>query len=481
LDECFLTGVLSSNSFLYKLDLTRGGYMFRWGRLSFLAISVLVYGFSSTLTAQDIQLPKDFKWCVATSAHQIEGYNENSDWWFFEHEEGRIHNGDVSGPATDHWNRLEEDTQLIKDLGAGVYRFSIEWAKIEPQPGVWDLTAVKHYREEIRLLKEAGIEPLITFHHFVFPQWVRELGGWEAKGIEDLFAKYVAFAYLNITHDVNWFVTINEPMVHLSAGYIDGAHPPGEQRELKDIDELIVGLLKSHAKAYHTLKELAAQDGKEISVSMSYHLRAFRSKTWINVVDQIVAAYARKAWNWSVLGAVETGVLKMNMPGLLKIDREIEGLARTQDYIGLNYYSRDLLHYSFKRGLIRTTRRRSETTDLGWEIYPKGLFRLLKRVYKKFPHQKIMITENGLADADDDQRIEFLKAHLSEVQKAINEGVPVMGYCYWSLLDNFEWAEGFDPRFGLVEVDYETFERTPRASYYYLQELIEQGLHHLSQ
>jgi beta-glucosidase len=409
--------------------------------------------------------PSGFKWCVSTAAHQIEGYNSNSDWWDFEKLPGKIKRGETSGAACDHWNRLAEDTALIKQLGVKQYRFSIEWAKIEPSPGKWDLTAVQHYRQELALLEANGIEPMITLHHFTMPRWLRAQGGWEWAGAPEAFARYTRFVYTQIAPEVRDWITINEPMVHLLGGYYVGLTPPGI-KDMKRIVAPLRGLIRSHAAAYHALHEEASRIHRDVRVGIAHHLRVIEPDSPFNPFLHMIASAMDWAANWSFGEACESGHLVISIPTMIDIDEMIPEAAHTQDFIGVNYYSRDMVSFTVGSPLTieLIVHEGSPVNDLGWEIYPQGFYRVLKGAQEHFPGKPILVTENGVADVRDAQRPEFIRSHLSALHRAMSEGVPVEGYCHWSLMDNFEWIEGFAPRFGLYAVDYATQKRTPRPS-----------------
>ena len=410
--------------------------------------------------------PKDFKWCVATSAHQIEGGNENSDWWDWEQTPGHIKNGDRSGRAPGHWDHLDEDVRLLQDLHVGQYRFSVEWAKIEPQPGVWNWDAVAHYKTELALLRSAGVEPMVTLHHFTLPRWFAAQGGWENAAAPELFARYATFVMTNIGPEVHDWITINEPMVHLVQGYMSGFFPPGRKGGFKTVMPPMIGLLHAHAAAYHAMHAIAATPGHvAIRIGIAHHLRVFDPPHGLHPLDSFLAGKFDHAFNWAFINAIETGKLKLWIPFAIRVNMRLPDVAHTQDFIGVNYYGRDIVSLKFDAvGFSLSVEKNSGLSDLGWEIYPHGFYRILKAVAKRYPDKKIFITENGIADAKDAKRAKFLEDHLREMARAMREGVQVEGYCHWSLLDNFEWGEGFAPRFGLYEVDYTTLARKARPS-----------------
>jgi beta-glucosidase len=414
----------------------------------------------------EVSFPERFTWCAATSAHQVEGMNVHSDWWEWEHR-GKIRTGEVSGKAADHWNRLEEDTDLLQQLNVGAYRFSVEWARIEPEPGRWDAGAIAHYRREIALLRERGIEPIVTLNHFTLPAWVARRGGWLWKGAPDAFATYVAKVYGELGEGIRRWITLNEPMVIIVLGYLEGRFPPGLRSPEKAM-EAMLGLLRAHAAAYQLLHDAAQRAGVRVEVGLAHHLRVFDAKSPDNPLDVATRWMASEFFNWSFPRAVETGRLTTYLPPLHVVNRAVKGLRKTQDFVGVNYYTRDVVGVDLLLAYFRKQagfqEKGGERTDSGWEIYPKGMHRILKEVSRRMRGRTILITENGIADATDSKRLPFLADHLKELSDAIREGVPVEGYCYWSLLDNFEWTEGFSQRFGLFEVDYGTFERRPRLS-----------------
>ncbi len=436
-------------------------------RIRFLLAAFLSLGWAASESpAADFPFPEKFRWCVATAAHQIEGYNTESDWWDFEQIPGNIKNGDHSGAACDHWNRLEQDTALLQELGVQQYRFSIEWAKLEPREGEIDLDVILHYRRELQLLKDAGIEPMVTLHHFTLPRWVREKGGWEWNGSVQAFKRFTEVVVNEIAPDVRDFITINEPIIHLVIGYL-GNRAPHSTPGLPGLKAALPNLLRAHAVSYHALHRQARHAGiTDRRVGVAHHLRVFRPKRPWYFLDIMGASILSKASNWSFFDAIETGRLQVNIPFLLDINERIAGLKGTQDFIGINYYTRDVVNFNFQGPLLMSLEvlPNRPTTDVHWEIFPEGFGMVVEAAAKRAPGKPILITENGLADHADTQRAQFLKSHLWELHRLIQKGVPIQGYCHWSLMDNFEWSEGFEPRFGLYEVDYETQERKARPS-----------------
>jgi beta-glucosidase len=412
--------------------------------------------------------PKDFKWCVATAAHQIEGNNTHSDWWAWEQLDGKIAHNEKSGKASNHWDMLEEDTKLISDLGVDTYRFSVSWSKIEPEKGKFNKEAINHYKKEIALLKQNKIEPFVTLHHFVSPHWFTKSGGWENDDSPQVFLNFVKEAYKHFGNDVNYWVTFNEPMVFIGGGHIEGVTPPGKTDF--SIKKPLINFLKAHVLAYQYIHS----KNPKAKVGLAHHIRFLEPYRKWHPIDQIIARQTDHIFNWSLLEAFETGKLKIWVPFKVSINQAIPGLKGTQDFIGVNFYTRELLKFtlSHKNFVERKYYLDKPRSDLNWEIWPEGFQITLDRVSKMFPGRDILITENGIADKDDKHRKFFIKTHLEVILNSLKKKYPIKGYCHWSLLDNFEWIEGFEPRFGLYHVDYKTFKRTLRPSGEYLKEVI---------
>lgn len=426
-------------------------------------ISILV---SAAARADRLTFPDGFRWCVATSGHQIEGNNVHSDWWEWERT-GHTKTGETSGKTCDHWNRVEEDTRHLKELGATQYRFSVEWPKIEPEEGRWDPQAVQHYRDEVALLQKSGIQPLITINHYTLPLWVSRKGGWSWDGAPEAFARFSAYVYEHVAPTVEDWITLNEPMVMIYWGYFTGEYPPG----MKQPDSARLPLrhmIQAHARAYHRLHAMAEKEHRTIRIGVAHHLRIFQPLRGglIGRLDDKVATTMDRFFNWVFPEALETGRLSVSLPDL-KIDELIPEAANTQDFFGLNYYSREIVRFKL---LSRThfelipASPGEAASDVGWRIYPQGFYLMLKTVQARFGAKPILVTENGIADANDSRRARFLIDHLAALHRAIQEGVPVRSYCHWSLVDNFEWIEGYPPRYGLFSIDYATETRTLRES-----------------
>jgi beta-glucosidase len=433
---------------------------------SFLVI--LLASLAHRARANELKFPDGFRWSVATSGHQIEGGDTGSDWADWE-AQGHVKTQECSGQACDHWNRLREDTMLLKALHVTQYRFSMEWSKIEPEEGKWDAEALRHYREEVALLKENGIAPLITINHYTLPRWIAKKGGWRWEGMPDAFARYSEFLYRKVAPEATDWITLNEPMVVILRGYMTGEYPPGFASDETACLPLR-HMVQAHGRAYHRLHAIALETGRKIRVGAAHHLRVFQPLRGAGMggrFDSTVAKTMDAFFNWAFPDAIEGGHLVVSLPGSLEINEFIPEAVRTQDYFGLNYYSRETVRFrlrSRKHYEIVPACEGTEASDVGWRIYPSGLYQMLKEVKWRFSGKPIFITENGIADAADTKRARFLLDHLAVLHQAIQEGIPVVGYCHWSLMDNFEWIEGFSPRYGLYAVDYRTRAPTLRES-----------------
>ncbi|MBI4398297.1 MAG: glycoside hydrolase family 1 protein [Candidatus Omnitrophica bacterium] len=419
------------------------------------------------------EFPKDFLWGAATSSHQVEGNNVNNDWWQWE-QNGKVK--ERSGKACDHWNRYREDFAMAKSLHHNAHRFSLEWSRIEPQEGRFSEEALLHYREVIESLRSIGLEPIVTLHHFTLPLWLAEKGGWLFAGTPDLFARYVRKVVEVVGEYVRYWITFNEPVAYVFKGYLVGEWPPAEKSYEKTIRALS-HLLKGHVLAYDTIKEGNRQLKRPAAqVGIAKHVLIFTpcsNKSW---KDRLSVWLRNLIFNHLFIKALIRG--RIFFPGFFRIQLP---KAKTLDFIGLNYYTRDFVHNEGFHipaifGDICTLKHHrgvGKRNFLSWEIYPKGLYQLVKEFSQyRLP---LLVTENGVCMDRDEERFNFVLSHLEQLAKAVKEGAKVFGYFYWSLLDNYEWAEGYGPRFGLVEVDYATQVRTIRGSAKQFAEICKTG------
>ena len=406
--------------------------------------------------------PAGFLWGAATSAHQVEGHNVNNDWWAWE-QAGRVK--EPSGAACDHYRRFREDFDLAKQLGHNTHRFSIEWSRIEPREGAFDEQAIAHYQDVVRALRERAIEPIVTLHHYTNPLWLSARGGWATPQVVERFARYTRRVAEALGDQVRYWLTINEPMVYVHMHYLEGVGPPGE-RNLHTGLRVIEHLIRAHAAGYHVLHEVAKSRGQAAQVSLAAHCQPFVPcrRWWLP--DQLIARLTQRIYNQDFLQALTDG--RVRLPGRRAI--RVPEAAQTLDFIGMNYYGRIFMRlargggnqWAGARCSTRHHRQVRERNGLDWDVYPPGILQVLRW---SLPFKKpVLITESGICTTDDAQRERFILRHLAWVAQAIREGIPVIGYLYWSLLDNFEWAEGYGPRFGLVEMDYATQQRRVRPS-----------------
>ena len=419
---------------------------------------------SSPTTSHDIlAFPAGFLWGTATSSHQVEGNNSNNQWWAWEQQPGRIWHGDRSGLACDWWRHAEADFDRAAALGQNSHRLSLEWSRIEPQEGVFDDAALARYRQMLQSLHERGLQPMVTLHHFTNPLWLVERGEWENPQVVPHFQRYTARVVEALGDLVTLWCTVNEPAIYALLSYLRGRFPPG-QHDPGAAFGVLANVLRGHAAAYHTIHRLRS----DARVGLVKAVRGFEPANPASPLDRLIAGLQDRFFNDVSLLAARDGWLRFP---LARLPRRHLPLANSLDFVGVNYYTRGLVAFDIRRAREafghESFRPGAELSDSGQlgpysEIYPEGLYHALHKVAAL--GKPIMVTENGLPDADDDQRPRFLLTHLAQVHRALEEGLPIEGYYHWTLLDNFEWAEGWGLRFGLIEMDPETQERRIRPS-----------------
>ncbi len=378
---------------------------------------------------KQFQLPNGFLLGAASAAHQVEGNNTANDWWAAE-QRGKL---PLSGKVTDHWNRYEEDFGLAKQIGLNAMRISIEWSRIEPHPGQWDNEAVKHYREVLQSMKHNSLKRMVTLFHFTLPQWAAAQGGFESSVVVKAFERFSHYMAAALGDEVDLWVTINEPEVLTYMSHLRGVWPPFSRspwRALKHFNNLA----KAHRAAYYTIKSVLPN--AQISIAKN---NVYNEPFHNNFLDHL----AVKINDWF-----------SNHWFLNKIKNEL-------DYIGLNYYFYHSLTFN-SHGIVQKNLE-GPKSDMGWRTYPKGIFHLLMDLHEKYG-KPLYITENGIANARDNMRQDFIQQHLYWTSEAIKHGADVRGYFYWSLTDTYEWQDGFDPKFGLIEINFDTLARTIRPS-----------------
>jgi len=419
------------------------------------------------------KFPKDFLWGASTSSHQVEGgtVNQWSRWeleraadqaataekrlswlpnWPEVKERAEDPDNYVSGKGIDHYNRYEEDFDLLEQLQFNSLRFGIEWARIQPEEGVFNAEAIQHYHDYIDSLNQRGIEPVLNLWHWTMPTWFTDKGGFEKKENLPLFDTFVRKIAEEYADKVQYIITLNEPNVYASFSYLNGEWPP-QQRSVKKMLRVYWNLSRAHNRAYGILKSRRST----LMVGVAAQLGNILPKRPHNSLDLIATWWMRFAWNWWFLNRTR----------------------RHQDFIGLNYYFTD---YYKGVDLSHQARPKQANTmdspvvvrrnpgvplnDLGWYMEPEGVYGLIMRVWAHYK-KPIIITESGVADEHDEYRAWWMEQTTLAMQRALSEGVDLRGCMQWSLLDNFEWAYGWWPKFGLIAVDRENgLKRTPRPS-----------------
>jgi beta-glucosidase len=403
---------------------------------------------------------KNFLWGVATSAFQLEG-SPHADWASWDSIL------DSKPDVTNHYTLYKEDLNLLKDLGVNAYRFSLEWSRIQPKENIWDEGAIAHYQDIINILLENNIEPMVTIHHFTHPLWLIKKYPWHEDASIEKFSAFVEKITSTIK-GVKYFVTFNEPYVLLLGGYLEGCMPPG----IKDVSLMVKALkniFTSHSKAYDIIHFKIPR----AMVSVAHNMAALAPwKRW-NPMDRLLAKIAKYFYNHSLLDAFQTGTMKIKFPFSRPIDIKLP-IKDKLDFFGVNYYTRVHMRFNpFKKMGVELRHRDIDgygLTDMGWEIHPYGLRKVLH--YASRLNVPLILTENGIATHDDQKKIKFMKRHIDVLEKCIKEGLDVRGYFYWSLIDNYEWLQGLDARFGLYKVDFDTLKRKPTTAAAYYSYLI---------
>lgn len=414
--------------------------------------------------------PKDFIWGASTAAHQVEGgnYNQWTKWeekhaksfagraperslwptlgvlkdmpsWKYIKQRATDPQNYISGNGVEHYERFREDFDLLKEMGLNSFRFSIEWSRIEPSEGEWDQAAIEHYKTYIAELKKRHIQPFPTLWHWTIPVWFAEKGGFEKKSNLIYFEKFIKKISKELLGDIRYITTLNEPNVYVFSSYVlVDNHPPGVRRPFTAM-KVYYNLKEAHRRAYRILKK----DQPHAMIGYSPALTNIQAKRPHNYIDQVTTQVMRYAWNWWFPNRVRHEL----------------------DFIGVNYYMTWYLHgFKIKNPAL-------PISDLGWYMEPEGIYPLFVRLHDRY-HKPIIVTENGVADTRDEYRRWWLEETVIAMERALSEGIDIKGYLHWSLLDNFEWAFGWWPNFGLIEVDRKTLKRTVRPSAYWFKEWI---------
>jgi len=402
---------------------------------------------------RDMRFPDGFYWGASTASYQVEGNIFTTDWAKAA-EEGRV---PKAGRACDHYNRYEEDFDIAKKLGHNAHRFSLEWARIEPEEGKFDEEAIEHYRKVILALKKRDMKPYVTLWHFTLPLWFSERGGFEQKDSPKIFARYARYVAEKLGDEILGISTMNEPNVFGSNGWLRGSWPPFKRFALTDAISitnsgrtfesqaqkgltpffLYLKVMKNLAKAHNSAYDAIKKVNSAIDVSVVKHVIYFHAN-W-NPFNKLKAGIANYCWTHIFMGRT----------------------YKKCDSIGLNYY----FHKKFGDTALY------EKTDMDWDIYPEGIKGSLELLWKyRIP---LFVSEAGIADERDIYRASYIEKQVEAVWEALQDGIDVRGHMYWSLLDNYEWALGYEKRFGLVAINYDTLERTIRPSAHLYKRIIE--------
>lgn len=410
------------------------------------------------MDSEPVKFPKDFLWGASISSHQVEGFNFN-DWSEWEHQNASRLSAEaeakfadkvpdweairtmatspanyISGLASDHYARYKEDIALAKELGLTSFRFSVEWSRVEPKEGEYNQEAIDHYVDFVSRLKQAGIEPMVTLHHRTNPLWVRDQNDWQNKKTVDDYARYVSKMVDAFKGEAKLWNPINEPMMSLVGGYLGGVYPPGKKNLFAAL-RVFRNMITAQKRAYQIIH--SSIPGASVGLSHA---------------AMVAQPYKNK-------------ILNRPLAKLLNyLTNDLLLKRMTYDFVGVQYYARAVI--DFKIGWppkVEEVPQPGPTSDMGWAFYPEGLYQFCKHVFARYK-KPIYVTENGVTDADDDLREKYIKQHLFWLKKAMEEGVEIKGYFYWAFLDNLEWDKGFWPRFGLLEVNYQTYERKVRSS-----------------
>lgn len=401
------------------------------------------------------KFPDDFLWGASTASHQVEGgtVNQWSTWelaqaadlaataekrlswlpdWKDIRRQAETPENYVSGKGVDHYNRYEEDFDILQTLKFNSFRFGIEWSRISPEEGIWDKEAIAHYHTYIDSLNARGIEPVLNLWHWTMPVWFTDKGGFEKKENLPDFERYVKKIAEEFGDKIKYVLTLNEPNVYAAFSYMTGEWPPETKNNVLFF-KVYANLATAHRRAYDILKAR----NSTLQIGVAAQLSNAQAKRPHNVLDSMTTKVLRYGWNWWFLNRIR----------------------HHQDFVGINYYFTD-----YYKSFGRKANPKVPTSDLGWYMEPEGLYPLLLRTWARYK-KPIIVTENGVADRNDAYRQWWTEQTIIAMQRAMSEGVEIKGYMHWSLLDNFEWKYGWWPKFGLVAVDREHgMKRTIRPS-----------------
>jgi beta-glucosidase len=387
--------------------------------------------------------PKGFLWGASISSYQTEGDNFNSDWHLWE-EKGKTKG--KSGKACNYWQDYKAYHDYLSELGVSAFRLSLEWSRIEPEEGKFSEEAIQHYREILEDLKKRNIKVVLTLWHWTVPIWFADKYGFHKKKSVEIFSRYAEYAYQELKNQIDMVVVLNEPMIFLGLGYLLGGHPPGYHCPFR-----FIRALNNLAKAYNKTYEAIHAINQDVPVGITYWYNWFETNLFPSQLILKISHWFRISW----------------------FGKKIKN---NQDFIGVDYYRLSKIKFGNKNSVFLGLGLEEDPNNvMGWPAYPEGIYKVLQEVKNNFGDIPIYIMENGIPTQkglEDQERSDFIQKHIEYVQKAISDGVDVRGYFHWSLVDNFEWAWGYEPKFGLIEIDREMLEKTPRKSYYSYKEII---------
>ena len=419
----------------------------------------------------ELVFPPGFLWGAATAAHQVEGDNTNSDWWEWENAADSPV-PEPSGRACEHYTRYADDVRLLADAGLNTYRYSVEWARIEPAEGQFDAAQLDHYVRMTDVVRAAGLTPVVTLHHFTLPRWLAARGGWTDPGTPALFARYCEQVVRHLGGRVDWWCTINEPGNVAVGGYLGVFGWPPGTTSYDDFRRAADGLTGGHRAALRAIKAVNA----DARVGMTHGMQEWTANAagrgpMRDVRRMFEDTYLEAANDDDFVGVQTYTRVPVELPAaLLPATALMSGVPALRNAVlpgVLRKQFRSMSHARRDDGVRRT--------QMGYEFRPEAIAATLRRAAKMLPGKDLVVTEHGIATANDDERVEFVRRGLAAVHNVITEGLPVKGYLYWSLLDNFEWAHGYRPTFGLVDVDRETMVRSPRPSLEFLGQVSRTG------
>lgn len=437
--------------------------------MRFFAAMILGVGLLVFRCAQGKADTPGFFFGASNAAFQVEGSPGDSDWreWTRAvHPDGtpRISDGTDAERATDFWNRYDEDFRIAQEAGLNAFRISVAWERIEPEPGVWNQEALDHYVKMIVAMRRRGLEPFVTLHHYVMPLWVSRKGGVTWKEFSRHFGEFSKHVVERLSKPpayVKYFMTINEPNILVRFGYLDDRKFPPGINDASAATRALAGLAKAHIEAYRQIKSLGLES---VKVGFAHNWQVFEPLDKNSSLDQAIARKVDRIFNRAFMDAIMTGSINFDMPFGDAVPETVDlpGRRPALDYLGIQNYGRSYVTPGKEKPGYVLSEGSGPKNDLGWELVPEALYIAVKEAARYgFP---VIITETGLADKDDKFRAQYLEWNFEAIRRLLSEKVDLFGYIHWSLTDNFEWAFGLEPRFGLVEIDYRTLERKPRTS-----------------